>query len=115
MAVASIIAAQSGPIDALVLGHHGSKTASSLAFLQVLQPRVALVSSGFQNNFGHPAPETQARLSLLQIPLLNTANSGALRLDLGSGDLRYQQHRPRRFAAWVENSAPNAETIALNE
>ena len=88
--------------DVLVLGHHGSKTASSLAFLQALKPRLALVSSGFQNQFGHPAADTQARLSLLQIPLLNTADSGAVRLHLGAQALQYQQYRPRRFARWLE-------------
>lgn len=115
MSVANMIAAQSRSIDVLVLGHHGSKTASSLAFLQRLQPRLALVSSGFNNQFGHPAADTKARLSLLQIPLLNTAISGAIRLDLSSVELKYQQYRPRRFAPWLENSAPDAETIALNE
>ena len=111
----SVLAQKTGPVDVLVLGHHGSKSASSLAFLQQLKPTLALVSSGFQNQFGHPASATQARLSLLQIPLLNTAYSGHLRLDLNGGSLLYQPYRPRRFARWLENSGPNAETAAANE
>lgn len=102
MALADTLVRQFSGIDVLVLGHHGSKTASSLAFLQALKPRIALVSSGFQNQFGHPAAETKARLSLLQIPLLNTADSGAVRLHLSAESLQYQHHRPRRFARWLE-------------
>lgn len=102
MTVADAITRQFAGIDMLVLGHHGSKTASSLAFLQALKPRLALVSSGFQNQFGHPSAETKARLSLLQIPLLNTADIGAVRLHLSAESLQYQHHRPRRFARWLE-------------
>jgi competence protein ComEC len=103
------------PVDVLVLGHHGSKTASSLAFLQKLKPRLALASSGLHNQFGHPAAETRARLSLLQIPLRNTATDGAIRLDLTTAVLRYQTYRPRRFALWLENSVTDAETAGVNE
>lgn len=102
MTVANAITRQFAGIDVLVLGHHGSQSASSLAFLQTLQPRLALASSGYQNQFGHPAADTQARLSLLQIPLLNTAESGAVRLHLSAKSLQYQQYRPRRFARWLE-------------
>ncbi len=109
------LAASTGPVDVLVLGHHGSKTASSLRFLQALQPKLALVSSGYQNQFGHPAPETRARLSLLQIPLVNTADSGYIRLDLSDTLLLYQPFRPRRFARWLENSVTDAETVVANE
>jgi len=103
------------PIDVLVLGHHGSQSASSLAFLQALQPRLAIVSSGYQNQFGHPAVATQARLRLLQIPLLNTATAGAIRLDLAAQPLNYQRYRPRSFAPWLENSVAGAETVPANE
>lgn len=109
------VAAHTGPVDVLVLGHHGSKTASSLGFLQTLAPKLALVSSGYQNQFGHPAAETRARLSLLQIPLRNTADSGYIRLDLSGERLHYQQQRPRRFARWLENSVTDAETVVANE
>ncbi|TXH96395.1 MAG: DNA internalization-related competence protein ComEC/Rec2 [Rheinheimera sp.] len=102
MTVAKAISRQFAGIDVLVLGHHGSKTASSLAFLMALQPRLALASSGYQNQFGHPAADTQARLSLRQIPLLNTADSGAVQLHLSAKSLQYQQYRPRRFARWLE-------------
>ncbi len=44
--------------DVLKLGHHGSKTSSSLPFLDAVQPSLALISVGEDNRYGHPSPET---------------------------------------------------------
>jgi competence protein ComEC len=46
----------------LKIPHHGSKTSSSPAFLQRVQPVVDVISAGKDNPFGHPAPEVIARL-----------------------------------------------------
>jgi len=64
----------------LVAPHHGSKTSSSLAYLQALQPRLAIASSGYLNGYHHPAPEVVARYAGLGIPLLNTPDTGAVRI-----------------------------------
>ena len=50
------------PLRLLKVGHHGSKSSSSAAFVQTLAPQIALVSAGCANPFGHPAPEVLARL-----------------------------------------------------
>jgi competence protein ComEC len=50
------------PVDFLKAPHHGSKGASSRALLNVLDPRVAVVSVGVKNTYGHPAAETLQRL-----------------------------------------------------
>ena len=42
--------------DVLLVPHHGSKTSSSAAFLDAVQPQLALVQAGYRNRFGHPAP-----------------------------------------------------------
>ncbi len=46
----------------LKVPHHGSKTSSSPAFLQRVQPLIDVVSAGEDNPYGHPAPEVLARL-----------------------------------------------------
>ena len=51
------------PVDFLKSPHHGSKTSASSALLGVLNPRVAVVSVGAKNSYGHPSPETLQRLS----------------------------------------------------
>jgi competence protein ComEC len=65
----------------LVVPHHGSKTSSSADFLHSLQPAMALVSAGWRSRFGHPHPQVVARYAAAAIPLTNTADAGALRVD----------------------------------
>ena len=48
--------------DLLKVAHHGSATASSRPLLEVLRPRLAAISSGSGNRYGHPAPATLERL-----------------------------------------------------
>jgi competence protein ComEC len=50
------------PVDLLKSPHHGSKASASRALLSVLNPRVAVVSVGAKNSYGHPAAETLQRL-----------------------------------------------------
>ncbi len=46
----------------LKLGHHGSRTSSGLPWLRATRPEVAIISAGIGNRYGHPHPETLARL-----------------------------------------------------
>jgi competence protein ComEC len=65
------------PVDVLLAPHHGSKTSSSLPFLQALEPKMALVQAGYRNRFGHPAPEVVGRYQAQGIPLVETTRCGA--------------------------------------
>src|SRR5204863_368956 len=56
-----------GFVDVLKVGHHGSRTSTTPAFVASLRPRVAMISCGRRNRFGHPAPETLASLSRMPI------------------------------------------------
>ena len=64
--------------DVLKIGHHGSKTSSSVAFLESVAPRLALISSGHRNRFRHPHKQVTDRLDSLGIPYLNTAKNGTV-------------------------------------
>jgi competence protein ComEC len=63
--------------DWLLVPHHGSKSSSSLAFVQAVQPRLAVVQAGYRNRFGHPAPEVQARYLQQGAQLVKTTDCGA--------------------------------------
>ncbi len=69
-------------VDVLKIGHHGSRTATSPAFVRLLSPRVAVLSCGRRNRFGHPAADTLATLSSACVPVLRTDLRSDVRVDL---------------------------------
>jgi len=64
--------------DILKAGHHGSKTSSSYAFLQLIQPQKAIISAGEHNRYGHPHQQVLARLLELDIEIWRTDKQGAI-------------------------------------
>ena len=63
--------------DLLLMPHHGSKTSSTPAFLDAVQPRLALAQAGYRNRFGHPAPAVLARYRERGIEVVESARCGA--------------------------------------
>lgn len=68
--------------DVLKVGHHGSRTSTSEAFLAAVHPRLAVISVGKDNHYGHPNPETLARLKQAGIPVRTTMKEGEIDLIL---------------------------------
>ena len=64
--------------DILKLGHHGSKYSSSVEYLKAVAPSLALISAGIDNKYGHPNPDTLARLKTLNIPYVSTQDHGTV-------------------------------------
>jgi len=62
----------------LKVGHHGSKTSSTTEFLNAVQPSWAVISVGADNPFGHPGPETLARLQRCGAHIVRTDKDGAV-------------------------------------
>lgn len=56
--------------DLLKLGHHGSRTSTSLEWLEATQPEIAVISAGSGNRHGHPHAVTLARLDSARVPRL---------------------------------------------
>lgn len=50
------------PTDILKVGHHGSKTSSTMQFLQKVRPEIALLSLGKNNQYNHPDQGVVSRL-----------------------------------------------------
>ncbi len=63
--------------DVLLVPHHGSKTSSSAAFLDAVQPQIALVQAGYRNRFGHPAEPVLARYAERHIRVIDSPHCGA--------------------------------------
>jgi competence protein ComEC len=64
--------------DVLKVGHHGSKTSSTPEFLAAVSPRVAVISCGIKNRFGHPHRSTLVSLSAVVPSILRTDRDGAV-------------------------------------
>lgn len=68
--------------DVLKVAHHGSKTSSSTTFLKLATPRVALISAGRANRYGHPAAEVVRRLGEGRVQVLRSDQLGRVRVEI---------------------------------
>lgn len=64
--------------DLLKVGHHGSRTSSTPAFVTAVSPALAIASCGVRNRFGHPHGKTTQTFAAAGVPLLLTERGGAL-------------------------------------
>ncbi|MFJ4481737.1 ComEC/Rec2 family competence protein [Streptomyces longwoodensis] len=76
-----------GGVDVLKVAHHGSAYQDP-ELIRVVAPRLALISCGADNGYGHPAPSTVAALRAGGAVVLRTDRDGALAVSGEGGDLR---------------------------
>lgn len=62
----------------LKVGHHGSSSSTSPAFLKAVSPKFAVISVGKDNSYGHPADETLSRLSSAGVSIYRTDRLGTI-------------------------------------
>ena len=79
--------------DVLLIPHHGSSTSSSAAFLNAVDPQIAVISVGRGNPHGHPTPEVLHRLDSLPCQIERTDDDGAV-------VLRTDGHRIWKYDGW---------------
>jgi beta-lactamase superfamily II metal-dependent hydrolase len=95
--LAAGLAQRLGPqLDVLKVAHHGSRTATTQALLDALHPRIAVISVGAENDYGHPAPETLARLEDSGAQVFRTDLDGSVEITTDGTDLlaRADKNRP---------------------
>ncbi len=86
--------------DWLQAPHHGSRSSSSWPFLQRLAPGSVLISRGRGNAFGHPHQQVMQRYKALGSRVYDSAEQGAVRLQLGAFAPPVVARGQRRF--WRE-------------
>jgi competence protein ComEC len=79
--------------DILKIGHHGSSTSSSTAFLDAVSPKYAIIMCGEGNDYGHPHQETLDKLSERGIEVFRTDEQGVI---IANNDI----------GSWTWNTAP---------
>ena len=74
----ALLAAGLPRVDILKVAHHGSRTATTEAFVMAVRPRVAIASAGTGNPYGHPARTTLERLAASGARVYRTDRDGTV-------------------------------------
>jgi competence protein ComEC len=72
--------------DILKVGHHGSAYSSTPQFLAAVRPRIAIISCGRHNVFGHPSPRTLAALAATGAAIFRTDLNGGVSVIIDGAD-----------------------------
>ncbi|WP_093138062.1 DNA internalization-related competence protein ComEC/Rec2 [Pseudoxanthomonas sp. GM95] len=86
--------------EVVLAPHHGSDESSDPGFVQATGARLALVSAGYGNRFGHPRAQIVRRWQQAGSEVLNTADSGALTVWLGADGLAVRERRAWQRRLW---------------
>lgn len=81
--------------EVLKVAHHGSKNSTNEEFLEIVHPKLAVISAGRDNRYGHPHEETLEKLEKEGAAVLITAQSGAVILKAkgkDAADLKIAQY-----------------------
>jgi competence protein ComEC len=88
-------------VDILVVPHHGSKTSSHEAFIEIVKPQYALFPTGKYNRYGFPREEIIKRYQKAGSQILNNANTGMIRFYMGENQaLQPYLFRDQRKRFW---------------
>ncbi|HXI65082.1 MAG TPA: DNA internalization-related competence protein ComEC/Rec2 [Gemmatimonadales bacterium] len=90
--VEAYLAGRVGRVELLKVGHHGSRSATSDAWLDELAPREAVISVGRRNRYGHPTAEVLGRLAQHGIMVLRTDERGTITFSTDGHDARLRSH-----------------------
>ena len=74
--------------DVLKVGHHGSRTSTSVEFVGVIAPSMAIISDGKSNSYGHPHQETLDTLAQFSVPVHRTDLEGTIILQSDGETIR---------------------------
>ncbi len=69
----------------LKVAHHGSKTSTTKAFLEAVNPKIALIGVGKDNNFGHPNGDVLERLKSIGCKIYRTDECGEITITCKNG------------------------------
>ena len=82
----------------LKVGHHGSDTSTSEAFLQAVAPKWGVFCVGADNSFGHPRPEVVKRLETAGVTIYRTDKDGAVVFHTDGEKMRVEAYGAGEFA-----------------
>ena len=78
--------------DILKVAHHGSKTSSTLEFIEKVRPQICLIGVGKNNKFGHPNENVLQSLESLKARIYRTDESGEISINIRGKNLKIEKH-----------------------
>jgi beta-lactamase superfamily II metal-dependent hydrolase len=98
-------------VDILKVGHHGSSSSSSPLFIKSIGPKIAVISCGQDNKYGHPHQETISLLQSLGIVVYRTDLSGTILIKTNGIDYQvYTEKESIRAPPVVKTETKTTET-----
>lgn len=94
-------------VDILKVAHHGSAYATSASFLDAVKPAEGIISVG-SNSYGHPSPDTLARLNATNADIWRTDHSGNIRIESNGMTYTLIPQYLETFMPYVVSSGINA-------
>lgn len=86
-----------GEVDALKVGHHGSKYSTSMPWLKDLRPKLSLISVSERNRYQHPSHEVLKRLEDQGVRTWLTKESGAITLIVKGNEIEVGEYRTKTY------------------
>ena len=75
--------------EMLKIGHHGSQTSTSTAFLDAVNPKYALISAKVGNKYDHPMPVTMEKLRERNIEVYRTDEQGTVVITITAKEITF--------------------------
>ncbi len=85
----------------LIAPHHGSKTSSSLVFLEQVEPEIVLIPAGYRNRFSFPHEQVLQRYRQQHISWFNTSKEGAIIVNTDRETLLIESSREKYRKYWL--------------
>lgn len=86
--------------DVMIAPHHGSKTSSSMSFLQRVSPQTILIPTGYRNKFHFPHTKVIDRYNTIESNWMNTAEEGALIVQMKDNSIQINSSRKEWGKYW---------------
>jgi competence protein ComEC len=75
-------------VDFYKTAHHGSRYSNTYDFLQILSPKLAVISCGENNSYGHPSDEAISNINATGAAIYITMNDGQVKIRRDKEGLR---------------------------
>ncbi|MBB1439534.1 DNA internalization-related competence protein ComEC/Rec2, partial [Shewanella sp. SG41-4] len=89
--------------DILLVPHHGSRTSSTPAFIDSVNPKLAIFTAGFSNQYGFPKPDIVARYQQQGSKIIQTGHVGQISINFTDKDYKVTSYRQQIAPFWYNS------------